>query len=470
MDYLNIEGKWWTPDNPTNKVAGTLTFDPVEGATLKLFGVLGKGADNVYDILGEALSSAAVKVLPVIHGVGEGKEITLLYNTNTNLSFSNRGIIKQQFRSDLVLIGGLFPNPEEVKFQQLSLNYTHLHDWAQLYGLTLTYGDDGSIQAIYKKPQNVVIDLPNAVIHLANSGGVHIKDRYEYTLHESVMLVIDLHEPLSWDDCLRRYILPIRNFLTLATAHPNAPTQVNGRVSGKNPNGEAWNKVKVFFALRNRPERVKALYENEMIFNRLQVGDQLPSILAKWLEISDELEPVCDLLFGTMYNPKMYLNHRFLNLVQGLEAYHCRRFKNESIPKEEHKKRIKEILSAVPEIHQEWVKEKLKWSNEPSLKERLEELIEYVGPCMSNMLLQQQKEMFIKKVRDTRHYLTHYDKDLEKKAAKDIELYVLTQGVFYILVACILLETGFTIEKVKEFFETNQDFKYFSNLMKRYLK
>ena len=44
--------------------------------------------------------------------------------------------------------------------------------------------------------------------------------------------------------------------------------------------------------------------------------------------------------------------------------------------------------------------------------------------------------------KDTRNWLTHYDPDMEKKAASGSELLLLTESVTALLEACILRDLG----------------------------
>lgn len=450
MDSLHISGSWWLPDNPTDETAGTLTYDSTEGASLELIGSLGS-----HKGLGDILRDAPAP--RVIHGVADGKRITLLEISNLGKSVSMPGTVKQRFRASLILMGELFPNPEDIRFEQLSLGYTHLHEWGELSGLTITLGEE-IIQASFQKPDDIVIDTPYGRVRLASVSEGRGKGWTEYTVSQSTQFIIDLPTPLPFDDCWTGFIHPLRNFLTLATAHPNAPTRVFASVPGTDSNGDAWAKVEILFALDNRPSPERELSTEDMIFGRNATGERLHLILTKWLELSDDLEPVCDLLFGTKYNSRMYTTHRFLSLVQALEAYHRRRYKNEVLVPALHHKRIEEIMSGVPDEHRTWLEEVLRHSNEPRLQQRLDDLMGYVGGSLTSIV--RDETTFTRLVKNTRHYLTHFDNHQKKKAAVGADLYWLTRKVHFLLVACLLIEIGFTGSEIKEFFETNHEFLF----------
>ena len=90
-----------------------------------------------------------------------------------------------------------------------------------------------------------------------------------------------------------------------------------------------------------------------------------------WFAKADWLDPVCALYFGTLYNPSRYLDLNFLSLVHAIEAYHRRGSDETDKPAGEHEARLKEILDAAPAAYRDWLGEKLRYSNELSLRRRL---------------------------------------------------------------------------------------------------
>jgi HEPN superfamily Apea-like protein len=112
-----------------------------------------------------------------------------------------------------------------------------------------------------------------------------------------------------------------------------------------------------------------------------------------------------------MYNPKAYLRHQFLSLVQALEAYHRRITKTFELPDEEHQQRMSDILAAVGAEHRDWLEEKLRYSNEPGLRKTLREIFDACPDSVAVIVGDRNKDRrgYIHKVWATRNYLTHYD-------------------------------------------------------------
>jgi hypothetical protein len=165
-----------------------------------------------------------------------------------------------------------------------------------------------------------------------------------------------------------------------------------------------------------------------------------------------DLDPVYRLFLGTVYNPRSYLEQRFLNLVQALEVYHRRVLYAPDLPKKEHEKRVEEILDAVPKEHRGWLERKLQVVSEPSLNQRLHEIFKKHLSIVESVIDRKKKARaeFIEKVVATRNYRTHFDDSKKDKAARGEELYQIVRKLNLVLEACLMEEIGFSPEKTKD--------------------
>ncbi len=134
----------------------------------------------------------------------------------------------------------------------------------------------------------------------------------------------------------------------------------------------------------------------------------------------------------------------FMDNVRALESYHRYTHNNTRIPEEEYNLKIKKILDTVnlDQKDIEWLSQKLKYGNEPSLNMRLKELIKENQNSYIKEKLKTYKN-FCQAVADNRNFYTHYDKELEKKALRGGELFDINQKVEGILYSCIFKELGF---------------------------
>jgi hypothetical protein len=190
------------------------------------------------------------------------------------------------------------------------------------------------------------------------------------------------------------------------------------------------------------------LSREEMLFTFEAAKPGLRRCMRNWFNKEKRLKHVYDLYFAILYNPRLYLEHRFLSAAQALETYHRRTMKNNQIDNKEHKKRVKKILKAVAPEYKDWLEQKLEYSNEPSLRRRLREII--LANAEPMKLVIKDEKGFIQKVLDTRNYLTHYNPKLEGAAAKDNELYEITEKLRRMIEICFLKELGFDPKIMKD--------------------
>ncbi len=155
----------------------------------------------------------------------------------------------------------------------------------------------------------------------------------------------------------------------------------------------------------------------------------------------------------------MYVDSRFLNLVQALESYHRRRMKNEVLPRIDHRKRVRTILRNVEPDHRPWLKEHLQYSNEPRLRNRLLDLLGRARDVMAP-LIGNNEGAFAKTVTDTRNFLIHYDQHLKSQSLGGEDLFFVTEKLSILLQSCLLLELGLSAEKCLKLFQRNEDYQW----------
>jgi alanyl-tRNA synthetase len=104
---------------------------------------------------------------------------------------------------------------------------------------------------------------------------------------------------------------------------------------------------------------------------------------------------------------------------------------------------IKQI--EIPRIGNEGLQEKLKnqikYGNELSLRNRLQDIFEKYSDVLNKMI--KDKNRLIGIVVDTRNYLTHFNKELEDRSAKGKELIGIVNNLKLIMEICLLYEIGF---------------------------
>lgn len=189
-----------------------------------------------------------------------------------------------------------------------------------------------------------------------------------------------------------------------------------------------------------------------MLFSLRDLPEGFGPAVEKWLTRAEVLDPVYRLYLGTVYNPQMFLEERFLNFVQTLEAYHRRTTDVLDLPESEHGKRMEAILGAVPEEYREWLEGKLRYSNELNLRKRFKHIFEEHPRTVDSVVgsSSRDKRTFVDKVIVTRNYRTHFDESLESRAARGEELHRINEKLRRLIEMCLMAEIGFEDDEIKK--------------------
>lgn len=151
----------------------------------------------------------------------------------------------------------------------------------------------------------------------------------------------------------------------------------------------------------------------------------------------------------------MFTVNSFLNLAQSAETFHATIHDHTKLSGEDYKKMREEILAVAHPNYHPWLNDQFDFGNKLNLHSRLKELtVIYSNQILDSIL--GDIEQFIKNVKDSRNYYTHYSKKDEKKALKGKQLYNLSERLQLLLVCSFLIEVGINktnlsacLEKIK---------------------
>jgi hypothetical protein len=445
IEEFEYKGIWWLPDKPEKQISGTLRFTPNEGGVLELMS-----------------SFKDIQVEPeIILGVSSnGKNITLhkCFDTKTNFNFP--GFLTSSFYANVIFIGAHFQKLEDIKFKSISIHYSHLDEWVNISGFNIKPpGEEKELIIKYKLPEPIKADVSNVLKVLINIRATESSPSFvqkEATIKQETEIKIETSEDKSFED-YRRIMYHIQNFLTLGITEPVHPLAIAG-LTGVNKemieDKVNYPPVEIFYRLSDIPKSHKPLHPFDMLFTFKDISNSFESFLRNWFEKEDLLEPVYNLYFGTLYNPRMYLEHRFLSLIQAIESFHQRTYGGEYSSDEDYKVVYDALVNSIPEGVRSGLKDRLKeylkYGNEFSLRKRLKEIFDKNQEILDGHI--GNKKAFIEKVVDTRNYQTHHDEELKERAASGEDLYRLIQKLKLLLEICLLTELGFTSEKIKALF------------------
>lgn len=457
IEELEIKGLWSLPEKPDLKLPGTLSFSPYKGFSLEIQGSF-KEKSEMNKFLTPDI------ILGFSH---QGKNITLYKCFETSHKGHFPGIPESIFSVNVGFIGVHFTQLSEIKFKKISVRYNYLDEWLNIRGFSITPNlKDKSVEIKYKLPAPIEINLRSGLKILlevkANMPSVSIVQK-EACIKQETFFTLEFPTETTFED-VHKFIYIFQNLLSLLTSEIVYPIKILGN-SEKTvkiiKDKKLYEPIEIIYQLSlSQVEGKKSVYPFDMLFPYNSIKNKTEAIFNNWLEKVEKLEPVYDLYFGTIYSGDMYLEFQFLSLVMALEVYHRRMIRNEDIPSKEHEERIKQILTSTPDKYRNWLKEKLKYSNEPNLRKRIKEIYNMLKNIGYVTELIPKKKNFVYKVYNTRNYFVHYDQSLKDKALKGTELYWLIQKLKVLVEICLLKEIGFLDTEIDNIFQQNRKYKW----------
>ncbi|MFH1525629.1 MAG: HEPN domain-containing protein [Bacteroidota bacterium] len=447
------KGYFYLPENSDNTVFGSLSFVQSSGALLELAGsltgVMNRGVFKPEIILGET---------------SDGKKLTLYKCLENNRHLSSPGYISTKFSAIYLFVGAHFPDSSNIKFSEAYFEFHNLDQWLDISGFKINdskHQSDKELKIYYELPERLYYKLDtNTDFGFSFSHSSFQINTFQKNIQLEQHSNIFFHFKSNCADLntILDLLNAFQNYLALATygvTYAFSIILINPDNYFQYDDNIHHEEIKLFIK-RNRifdDSRTKDKFQ--MLFNFQQVKYDFQKMFLKWLKIRNDLEPAINLLFDYFYKSRTFTTNHFLNIIHAIETYHRRCFNNFVINPETHKKRLDTIYKNVSEEHLRWLKEKLLFSHEPSLKERLEEIIDSVE---NDVLLKVigSKDEFIKAAKNSRNYYVHFSPSLKKKALVGGQLYHLSEKLKYLLIYCLLKDIGISENDISKVFSKNR--------------
>jgi hypothetical protein len=441
-DNLEATGFWHFQADPENSFAGNL-----------------KKEDG--DISITLLGCTEVPPEPfIVHGTtATGNKITLFKCHQTNRRMSFPGISSIEISAVYCITGGHL-SFEELSFNSVLLKVSSLNEWVDIGGFQNFKNDDESFSISYVNPKPIIFYRTKIVkfVLLFHRISPMFKPRHDCTLKQETVILIKHKEKFDLDT-FWEYASTIKSFLTLAYFSEPQILEI------KFKRGQKTLELKYVGQSTEAIEEKKN--KRNFLFTYKSIERDFVAVFKKWTELNTIIEPVVNVLLEAFGNRNIINENKFLNVMQGIETFHRRRRHNEKDPRETHKIKMKQIVGSCPPEHQNWLKEKLNFSNEPTLQDRLKELFAEIDETLKNHLFPGVDEI-IKSSKDSRNYYTHYSNSLEKKALKDTPLFYLTERLKIFLLILLLKETGFSNDQANIIVKEGSHFLFNHLIAKTY--
>jgi len=391
----------------------------------------------------------AQEAVPLIHGVtAQGERVTLTDGVSS-VSLSFPGIPTQKLSAQSLFIGAHLEDPTTSKFCRILLRCTYLLEWANRYGISESFPvprdpAKPAVELAYKFPDEVKIATGRGTVTVTYTLHQEGDLRSNVGLRHTTWLQLDHATGLSVAEWEQQFLRPLTTLLTLASGRPSFVLEQQLIVDAESENPDDKRAIKLFYrtgensvgVTSSRPVRM------DMLFTLSDLEPNPSIAVDSWFRTAEMLDSVCGLFFGVYYNPRMFVEQRFLSMVSALESYHRRRIRNAAVSDRKHSERIDAIIDKAPPKYRKWLRYRLRYSNEPDLRQRLKDLADR-APLLMNQLIPDGKDVkrFLDKVAATRNYYTHYDVSLRYRAARAGDsLYWGSEILGILLTDCLLSE------------------------------
>lgn len=453
---LTIKGQWWIFGPDKAPQFGVLSFDPEDGCRLEVNVSQRVSPD---DVVLQATDHSRKSIPQRIHGRDKHDNPVVLLGSYCQRRSISSGLATYEIRAIRTLLG-CTDLGEEPKFDTAYLEYSLLHQW--LGRSSIGPGNADTKAFVTHSPQpELIVKLADDTSLTIHAQALPSQDVAEHRITEKQQVELTFGSPLTVQAIMMRYAEPFRRMLSLFTGREVFVDQVHFGVREENRREEFVELLEQNHGVQ-RADR-ELLFVNALVQYR-EIEADFPKIVQRWFEYHEHFDAVLNLYFATVFNRHLYSNHEFLFLAQALEVYHARNsnFTTAERPRAEFRKAVKDILCSVPHPLRRWLDEKLRYANEKTLAQRLDEILDQ-HPTEVPIFIPD-RVSFASKVRHTRNYYTHYDEELKRKGkiAEGEKLFRIATQMRRLLEISILKDLGIAGKAIQRFINRWQDADFVS--------
>lgn len=418
-EEIKRSGRFWLPSKPEREIDGTLTISdggsiklelaqPIDTYLKSIFGP----TEGLNQIIGHVEKDGPIlidrcysqqKTTNITHGRVMGGDVILADRLLTSFPYNG--------------------NPN-LQFNTFRFSVEGIEEWVGISGITVEDNFENALTISYKRPSNLVFELRN---------GMQLYITFTYTpptlpiVRNAVVTQNTYFKLVSEDTCELDEFISVANMIAgflcfvmnvivsidkmLITSESLLQDFGDGRTQPIT--------VGVYNPTWPYSENEPDINQLDMLFKLANYQQRFESMINLWIENYDEISPALGLYFRSKTGKVPSLNMQFLTLVQGLEAFHQRT------------------------------------ANKITLRNMLDQLTNPFEKYMRG----EKRSMMIDKIKDTRNYLTHYEKRLEAKAAKGRELKLLCYKINALFRLQFLKLIGFSIQEIDDIVDKCPYFK-----------
>lgn len=451
-DNFESNGIWFLPNAESDEISGKVSYSQDQGIFLDLIGRFG-----------DSKSKFSEPDCYIILGVLQnGKKVTLVNTSVTQSRYSFPGFPTVKYICMYMFIGGHFYNKEDLKFNEIAIEYHNLYEWMSITGIKTRKLSDTEFILNYSIPSNIRFKVKEYFASFEYSSNAKSDNSNAFSLIENIEFQLTKSTEVYFHDILTDALIfqGLLTFCTFENCYPNSIKLKNNNLFEIYNEHKLYNEIELYFKSqvsgRKKPNR-----SSTFLLSYQDVKQNFQNIVDSWYRYNSEIEPIIYLFLNSFSNNNsVYNESKFLEIAHALETLHRRIFKNKVFGESEYCEMKRVILDSIPIHHRSWLQGKLNYGNEPTLHDRLSELLSEISEFYIINQMIDNRDKFIKDTKNSRNYYTHYDIKLEKKALKGAPLILLTRKLRIILIVHLLILLGIDKEKINEILDDLKNYHF----------
>ncbi len=370
MSVFEERGVFWWHDEaiaegllaPDAHVAGLLRIEENGRAVLELDGYLSNPHGPMAAMVREPVTRCIQGLLK-----GSGERVLLCDLNRNGGRFRTNGISYEKFIAAHCLIGrSTFSTGAEAPlFATLTIPLTGFEDWLRL-GVIKVEDAPGALTVSYETRDDISYPDDDGILTLIfdiEVDAAGMLGTHAYSLKQTAYAKLNLNTASTLNDLA----LQFRMFEDLLKLLTGSDYELGWPFMDL-PDGS---RCRWYFLRMKNKEAVEAPSHYNTITVFPELRDRFGAIWSRWKAMRDEFGPGFYLYLGLRRGMAMYIEHRFVNLIWGLEAFHRTRGASSDFIAA----KVRRILDKIDDAgDKRWLAGRLEHAHEPSLEQRLFEI------------------------------------------------------------------------------------------------
>lgn len=441
MDKSEFFGEWWIPEYPEEKYIGRINIDHNSSSVLEINGRFGIDSPDI--------------ILGINH---EGEKITLIENYADKYSFSKTELCV--YESHTVIFSKHFDSIDSIKIKSLNVYFDGLEEWTCFNSIERKMDVENKTLTITTKSFNEKELFTNESYSIKIHNKCNwLQNAFPYrnvNLRQSDFFIITLEKEETLNHIYSEILIPLRLFLTFGMSNP---TDFKTIIAHDIDNAS----FEIDYCKPNIKRDVNKKKYN-MLFDLSKIISNFDYHYGKWLELIKRIAPIHYYYFEVLkhLSAKHFSDRDFWTITVALESLH--RCIYDGIDTEETEKVYQEHLeilkNKLSSSEYEEISKNLLKPSEMNLRKRLESYLKKFKKFSVQFFRNRKdRESFIYKITQTRHFQTHLDISKNYDTVDDNECFDYIWLMLRLFELSILESMGFNEDKILELFKNYAEYK-----------